>query len=72
MKKFLVDPSRRQVGHPWVKVQRALSSTISAGNVYDRVIQNMDRTNNHVETAHRQVELQMHHSTTGKLIDGQG
>jgi len=42
------------------------------GNVYDRVIQNTDRTNNHVEAAHRlvQVELQMDHPTIWNHIDG--
>ena len=41
-------------------------------NLYDRLIQNMDKTNNHVEAAHRRVqaELQMDHPTIWKLIDG--
>lgn len=41
-------------------------------NVFERVLNGRDRTNNHAEAAHRrlQSELQMDHPSLWKLIDG--
>ena len=40
--------------------------------MHGRVVQHLDRTNNHAEAAHRriQAELQMDHPTIWKFIDG--
>jgi len=45
---------------------------LEMGNVYDRVIQNMNRTNNRVEATHRRVkvELQRVHPTIWKSMAG--
>lgn len=54
------------------RIRRAPSFPPPLWNVYDRVLNNQDRTNNHAEAAHRrlQTELDVSHQSIWRFIDG--
>ena len=60
------------IGRPTRRGHRPPVFPYEMWNVHDRVVQHLDRTNNHAEAAHRriQAELQMDHPMLWKFIDG--